>query len=131
MQLVDRARDVFLAPHSTVVLDWYDGPVQAVYQHDAFGAFYLFALRMIGAEQVYCVRPLTDASVIAEAASAETHDDSNWLVRFGRERLLPACTAGEGVRLTVLRGVVVKAEAMDEAELSQAMPRLADQLLRA
>jgi len=116
------AREVFLSPNERIILDFYEGPVQAVYRHDEHGSWYVFA--MPGAarkERLFCLRPLADASVADSIADFETIDEVDWLTRLGRDTLLPAC-APVAYRLRQQGRQVLEVVDMTEEQLRAAVP---------
>ncbi|MEZ4321992.1 MAG: hypothetical protein R3F61_31260 [Myxococcota bacterium] len=120
------AREVFTTPHETIPLDWFEGPVQAVYVHDAHGPWYVFALPSESArDRLFCMRPFADPAVAEGLADVQTLEDADWLERFGREELLPACLP-IGFEVRRLDGVVVAVVPMTDAALEAAVPRLAN-----
>jgi hypothetical protein len=122
------AREVFTAPHERIPLDWYDGPVQAVFVHDQHGAWYVFALEWRSPrDRDFCLRPLARPSVVEEVAEIVTVDEADWLTRLGTETLLPACEP-VGFRLREVDGAVVEVVALTAEELSAAQPVLASDL---
>lgn len=122
MDMTLAAPEVYRAPAERVVIDWYDGIVQAVLLHDVHGAWYVFAVGAPSArERELCMRPLVDRSVLPELDDLETLDEEGWIERFGAERVLPACGPG-GVLLRVSGGEVLEVRAMSDDEVASARP---------
>lgn len=116
------ATAVFSFPNERLVLDFYDGPVQAVYLHDVYGAWYIFATGTGPREREFCMRPIQDASVVEAVANMETVDEANWLIRLGTEQLLPAC-GPQGFRVRLIDNAVHEVRALTHEELLTARPR--------
>lgn len=125
MNSQDASRIVGAGPR--VVLDWYDGDIQAVVHDPPTGHWYLLALGLLPGGRRYAIVQV-GAEAYAQAGAIEQFTSPEHAVAFGSELLASAGPSSSGYDVHVVGGTVVEVREMSHGEVAALRPRLADEL---
>lgn len=127
MSVNSQDADRILTQVRPVVLDWYDGEVQAVVADPPTGHWYIFAVSLVpDGRRFVVVRVGSDAFEEAEAIEKFASDEA--VMAFGGKVLASVGDNATAFEVEIVGNSVANIRALSKAELSVLQPRSAEDL---
>lgn len=110
-----------------VVLDWYDGEIQAVVEDPPTGHWFIFVTSILPGGRRYIAVPIASGA-FSEAESTEKFPSERALMAFGGKVLGSIETNATAYQVDLIGGSVASLKAVSRAELDLLHPRSAEDL---